>query len=67
MYKNYPVLVRSMLYAGAVCTVVGLLVHDHTVKGIFVILSVVFYLSGCIQLFLFKKKPQFFDDKKTRQ
>jgi hypothetical protein len=56
MYKNYPVLVRSMLYAGAVCTVVGLLVHNHTVKGIFLIFGVVFYLSGCILLLLFKKK-----------
>jgi hypothetical protein len=56
MYKNYPVLVRNMLYAGALCTVVGLLVHNHTVKGIFVILGLVFYTLAIIQLVLFKKK-----------
>jgi hypothetical protein len=63
--KNYPVLLRMMWTAGAVCTAVGLLVHDHTMKGIFLILGLVFYLSAIIQLILFKKKPQLFADKKT--
>ena len=65
MNKNYPVLLRLMWAAGAVCTAVGLLVHDHTMKGVFLILGIVFYLSMFIQWILFKKRPQLFADKKT--
>jgi uncharacterized membrane protein YfcA len=67
MNKNYPVLLRIMLAAGAVCTSVSLLVHDHTTKAIFLILGGVFYISAVIQMILFKKKPQLFDDKKAPQ
>jgi hypothetical protein len=56
MNKNYPVVLRSMIAGGAICTGVGLLVHDHTIKGIFLISGLVFYISAIIQLILFKKK-----------
>ena len=67
MNKNYPVVLRLMWAAGAICTGVSLLVHDHTMKGIFLILGLVFYLSAIIQWILFKKRPQLFDDKKMPQ
>jgi hypothetical protein len=65
MNKNYPVLLRSMWAAGAISTGVGMLLHDHTMKGIFLFLGLAFYISAMVQWILFKRKPQLFADKKT--
>ncbi len=57
MNKNYPVVLRSMICAGASMhcrSVCWCMVIPH--EGIFLVLGLVFYISAIIQLILFKKK-----------